>query len=148
MAKSTPEKLAYAKRYREAHREKLRTYFSRAESLERKRLRRRAYVAKNRELVRARDEAQHLKRYHGMTVEQYQAMVTAQRGLCAICVQEPIGKKHCGKLHVDHDHATGAIRGLLCVDCNMGLGKFRDSQRLLARAQWYLTRHATARRSA
>ena len=50
---------------------------------------------------------------------------------CAIC---SIG----GKLHVDHDHATGKIRGLLCRGCNMGLGNFRDSTVYLNRAIEYL----------
>jgi hypothetical protein len=148
MAKTSPEKLAYAKAYREKNRDKLRQYFSSEPVLEKKRLRRRVYVAANREMIRQRDEAQHLKRYHRMTVEQFRAMAQAQAGKCAICGEAPSGQKHCGKLHVDHDHATGAIRDLLCSYCNIGLGKFMDSPLLLTKAAWYLDRHAKARRSA
>lgn len=111
-------------------------------------IQRRAWNAANRERQRAVNERVHLRRYHDLTVEQYRAMVVAQGGRCVICGDVPSGKAHCGKLHVDHDHATGAIRDLLCSDCNMGLGKFRDSARLLTKAAWYLERHATARRSA
>lgn len=146
--KSTPEKLAYARAYRAQNREKLRKYFSSEQALEAKRLRRRAYVAKNREKVRALEMAHHLKRYHGLTVEQHRAMWEAQRGLCAICEQEPVGQAHCSKLHVDHDHVTGAIRALLCADCNMGLGKFSDSPARLRKAAMYLERHSAHRHTA
>ncbi len=61
------------------------------------------------------------KRY-GITVEQYDAMLRQQNGLCAICGRAP--KRF--RLAVDHDHETGEIRGLLCTRCNLGLGWFRD----------------------
>jgi hypothetical protein len=79
-----------------------------------------------------------LKKYD-LTVEQYEAMAERQSGRCAICGgSEP---KTNGGLHwcVDHDHATGKVRGLLCHDCNIGLGKFRDETSLLLRAADYLT---------
>lgn len=41
-------------------------------------------------------------------------------------------------MHVDHDHATGAIRGVLCLNCNQGIGKFGDDPDLLRRAAVYL----------
>jgi Recombination endonuclease VII len=52
-------------------------------------------------------------------------------GKCQICMAE-------SRLHIDHDHATGAIRGMLCQQCNMGLGNFKDSTDSLARAIKYL----------
>ncbi len=57
-----------------------------------------------------------------------------QGGGCAICGKRP-GKV---SLHVDHDHETGEVRGLLCVGCNNALGQFRDDLELLARASDYL----------
>ena len=47
--------------------------------------------------------------------------------------------------HIDHDNTTGAVRGVLCAHCNRGLGGFRDSPGLLARAAWYLARGADYR---
>lgn len=82
-----------------------------------------------------------LKRY-GMTLEQYGVMSVAQDGCCAICKQ-PETKKRLGricKLSVDHNHKTLAIRGLLCMRCNSGLGSFRDSIEFLVTAIGYLRR--------
>lgn len=77
-----------------------------------------------------------LKKKYGLTVDQYDALLLQQGGGCAICGNtESLGN---GALHVDHDHATGLIRGILCQPCNTGLGKFRDSEALLLRAVAYL----------
>jgi len=60
-----------------------------------------------------------------------------QEGLCAIC-RGPSGRRALG---VDHDHTTGAVRGLLCSTCNSGLGGFRDNAALLIEAIVYLNQH-------
>jgi hypothetical protein len=73
----------------------------------------------------------HLRNSYGMTNAEFQAMVEAQGGLCAICVERPA-------VHVDHDHETGQVRGVLCFPCNAALGQFRDRIDLLARAASYL----------
>lgn len=70
-----------------------------------------------------------------MTVEQYERMLADQGGGCAICGSPRDAKR---SLAVDHDHATGAIRGILCSGCNTGLGLLRDSRELLLRAADYL----------
>ena len=62
-------------------------------------------------------------------------MHAAQGGVCAICRTAPAE-------HVDHDHATGAVRALLCFNCNGGLGQFRDDPSLLYVAAFYLENHA------
>jgi hypothetical protein len=77
----------------------------------------------------------HLQRTFGISQADYDAMLAAQGGGCAICGKRP-GKT---ALHVDHDHETGLVRGLLCVGCNNALGQFRDDLELLARASTYLT---------
>lgn len=69
-----------------------------------------------------------------MTLFDFDEMVLAQNGVCAICGSAPNGHP----LHVDHDHTTGAVRGLLCQQCNTGLGNFRDDIALLDRAMQYL----------
>jgi len=74
---------------------------------------------------------------HGTTVATLQAMHDAQRGLCAIC-RDSIDF---ATAHVDHDHATNEIRGLLCANCNRGLGHFRDSPLRLRAAAAYVDKH-------
>jgi hypothetical protein len=79
----------------------------------------------------------HLKRKYGITLEDYVGMLVAQGGGCAICGEpEPDGRS----LHVDHDHDTGAVRGLLCFTCNAGIGMFDHDLRLLDAAADYLRR--------
>lgn len=71
---------------------------------------------------------------YGITEAERNVMVEAG---CAICgVTEAAGWG--GGLHIDHDHRTGAIRGVLCSACNTALGKFRDSPELLRSAIGYL----------
>jgi hypothetical protein len=77
----------------------------------------------------------HLKRKYGLTPDDYDAMLAAQRGGCAICgAPAPEGQS----LHVDHCHDSGAVRGLLCFRCNAGLGQFDHDSERLARAASYL----------
>ena len=73
-----------------------------------------------------------------LELEEYEMMVEAQGGRCALCGDEQKGQR----LSIDHDHATGKIRALLCVRCNMGLGQFRDSPTLLEQARLYLLSHS------
>lgn len=91
--------------------------------------RRYARSARNREL--------RLAKLYGITVADYDAMVEAQGNRCAICQTETI-TGNATYWHVDHDHATGRIRGLLCHYCNLGLGSFKDDPELLRRAVAYL----------
>lgn len=74
----------------------------------------------------------HLLRTFGITIDEADSLLAEQGGLCAIC-REPIGREP----HVDHDHRTGAVRGILCFSCNVGLGVFGDDPaRLLAAVQY------------
>lgn len=70
-----------------------------------------------------------------MTVADRDALLAAQGGACAICGGPPLGK---GVYHLDHDHETGNVRGLLCHACNTSLGGFRDDPELLRKAIAYL----------
>lgn len=85
----------------------------------------------------------HLKRKYGLSIEDYEGMVEAQQGCCRICGGHGgdrgwITKRERAKLFVDHCHETGKVRGLLCHQCNAGLGMFRDSPNLLTSAISYL----------
>jgi hypothetical protein len=78
-----------------------------------------------------------LKCKYGITLEQYNEIFNRQNGKCAICKRD----KSCSKyntLNVDHNHITNKIRGLLCNNCNLGLGYFKDSKDLLNAAINYL----------
>jgi hypothetical protein len=81
--------------------------------------------------------AKNLERNYGMTWQQYQEKVSQQDGKCAICGTTP---NH--RLHVDHDHRTGAVRDLLCRPCNYALGNAQDSLRVVRAMVTYLERHA------
>jgi hypothetical protein len=73
----------------------------------------------------------HLRRRYGIGVVEFDAMVEAQGGVCALCRDRK-------PEHVDHDHLTKKIRGVLCSCCNQGLGNFRDSIASLKAAIDYL----------
>lgn len=83
----------------------------------------------NRASIRTRDRA----RWYGLTTEELEAMRAAHAGRCAICGKTP------EKLHIDHDHQTGRVRGLLCPRCNKALGFVEDDAFLVA-ARAYLER--------
>jgi hypothetical protein len=76
---------------------------------------------------------------HLVTVEEYEQLLLDQRYACAIC-KTPADQFQ-RALHVDHDHVTGKVRGLLCVRCNTGLGCFKDSTENLVEALHYLCDH-------
>jgi hypothetical protein len=77
-----------------------------------------------------------LKRSFGITTAEYQRMLEAQDGKCAICGQYPIGKR----LAVDHCHTTKVNRGLLCTPCNTALNRLEAVPQWSERAAEYLTR--------
>lgn len=96
-----------------------------------------AYRAANLERVRLRD----IERKYGLAPMTYMAMLVKQGERCRICRREETfdrkGYKR-ASLSVDHDHETGVVRGLLCMDCNRALGLFRDDPELLEAAASYL----------
>ena len=71
----------------------------------------------------------------GLTFQEYEDLLEAQNGLCAICKEKCLSGR---RLAVDHDHVTGKVRGLLCLNCNTLLGKAHDDIDLLKRAVEYL----------
>jgi len=79
-----------------------------------------------------------------ISMQDYNNMLSAQGGVCAICKQPETHKRN-GKvkaLAVDHHHGTGKVRGLLCSDCNTGIGKLKDSPDVLQSAIDYLRKHS------
>ena len=72
---------------------------------------------------------------YGITLEKKKSMFLGQHGKCAICL---VVFSKLSSAHVDHDHKTGVVRGLLCGNCNNGLGRFKDSHEFLESASKYL----------
>ena len=75
-----------------------------------------------------------LKKKFNLSTEEYLTLLQSQNNVCAICKKPEDGKR----LAVDHDHLSGKVRGLLCGQCNTGLGKFYDNIESLSNAILYL----------
>lgn len=98
---------------------------------------------KNKEKWRRYRQNGVFKRRYGITLEQYEKMVTDQENKCLICKKEPdnYGPKQNHVLSVDHCHKTGKIRGLLCHRCNTALGAFHESPEIIIKALEYIKNH-------
>lgn len=110
-------KLAYNRAYNQANRDKLNAY-------------RRKHYAKNKHLYRN----QMYKMRYGITLEEYNAMLKLQGDVCAIC-NKTDGTR---ELAVDHNHTTGAVRGLLCKACNIMVAQIESANHILDNAKEYL----------
>jgi hypothetical protein len=97
---------------------------------------------------RPKERTYKLKIRYNITPAHYDEMVKIQNNRCAICGNEETAKhnttKKIQKLAVDHSHATGKVRGLLCMDCNRGLGKFHDDIARLENAIKYLQKYSSS----
>ena len=80
----------------------------------------------------------HLKGSYGLTAEQYEDMLCSQDGRCAVCGVKFNTSEKQTTPHVDHSHATGLVRGLLCQHCNFLLGNIKDNPSVLISALRYL----------
>ena len=83
-----------------------------------------------------KDKDYKLKNRYGISYQEYLNMLSAQQERCAICGTDDTGARKA--FHVDHCHDTGKVRGLLCGNCNSGIGNLRDDIDLLYRAIEYL----------
>lgn len=131
----------YHAEHREEINERARKWY--AENPERGREIKRKWYARNREKVLATAREHYaknptlqreiyLKKEHGLTPTQYDAMNVAQQGHCKVCGRDD------QRLHVDHDHTTGLIRGLLCGNCNRMVGLAGDDPAVLRQAADYI----------
>lgn len=94
------------------------------------------YKQKNTTAYKASQVRHKLKRTYGITPCDFTRQLIQQDGKCPVCgTTDPGGK---GSWHVDHDHSSGVLRGLLCHHCNVALGHLRDSQETLGKAITYL----------
>lgn len=80
-----------------------------------------------------------LNRYYGISLDQFNQMLKAQNGRCAICGTAAPGGK--GTWKVDHCHNSNKVRALLCNSCNVGIGHLKHSISTLEKAILYLSNH-------
>ena len=90
------------------------------------------YRDTHKEQIKIRSERHRLQRY-GLTPEAVGVLIKQQEAKCRICFKDITNK-----FHIDHCHATNRVRGLLCTNCNMGLGLFKDNTAVLNNAIQYL----------
>jgi hypothetical protein len=130
-----PEHRASIKQYKNKYRQ-------RPEVQEKvKAYRRQHYYAAPAEQRKIKNRENMLKAKFGITAEFYDALLVAQRGVCAICGKPETEVGNHGEvrpLAVDHDHKTGKVRGLLCNKCNPMLGMANDEEIILIKAAAYL----------
>ena len=104
----------------------------------------RAYQKRYRDKNRQALSDAERERKFGITRQEYADLYLAQNGVCAICCQPETATRN-GKikaLAVDHCHTTGTVRGLLCAECNIGIGKLRDDRNVLLNAIKYLDKYS------
>lgn len=120
-------------------------------SCENKRIRESNRIAYNKEYAKRKrqencpkfkrtERNQNLKRFYGITIEDFELMLNNQNGVCKICSSDNGGNT----LHVDHCHSTGKVRGLLCGKCNTAIGLMNDDIDVLLSAIKYLTAQEVA----
>lgn len=107
-----------------------------ADNRERSKANKRGWLERNRCHVKESARRRRLLREWGLTAEQYAFVLMTQDGHCAICPSDV-------SLVVDHDHASGRIRSILCNRCNKAIGLLEDNHELVAAAAEYLQRHST-----
>jgi len=98
-----------------------------------------AYRARLRDAKRTNARRSFLKVKYGIALEDYAAMLARQGGVCATCKNKK-KKRRSERLCVDHCHVTGKVRGLLCRNCNFGIGLFGDDADVVEAAAAYLRR--------
>lgn len=93
----------------------------------------------NKEVIKQTNKEFNLRVNYGLTIEDYNNIFNSQNGCCAICNRHQMNFKK--NLAVDHDHNTGEVRGLLCHNCNTGLGQFKDNIELMKSGIDYLNKY-------
>lgn len=99
------------------------------------------YAVTNYQRIADNFRLSHVKRLYNLDAAAYFQMVVEQENKCKICGKPETAKNKKGDIRplcVDHCHATGIVRGLLCNRCNSGLGNFSDNEKLLEAAKQYL----------
>lgn len=107
----------------------------RAKNLKRESERGKKWYSRNKARCKEYARSHKLKTKYGLTVKEYDRILKSQEGVCACCQKEPPADRN---LYVDHNHITGKVRGLLCLQCNVGIGSLGDDLDGVLRAVNYL----------
>lgn len=91
--------------------------------------------------AKRRERSSNLKRLYGITEKEYEDIHSSQDGRCAICGDPESGGRWKKRFHIDHNHETGKIRGLLCHGCNVAIGSLRENVTILENAIKYIEKH-------
>lgn len=102
---------------------------------EKMRLRAQRYYVAHKSTIRLKQRVRQLQRNYGLSVEAFYSLLAGQGGVCATCRTPLAGGSD---THIDHDHVTGSVRGVLCLQCNLALGLVRESSTTLSRMVDYL----------
>jgi len=155
LAQRTPEQKKEKKRYLQSwharNKDKVKAY--RDQTKDRRNTRRRERYAQDenhRNALKAQSSTwyrdhpgkkknQRLLYHHQISLTEFQALLISQQGACAICGHSDLSDKNFFPV-VDHCHTSKKVRGLLCMNCNMGLGKFKDNPLFLQAALTYLAK--------
>lgn len=128
-SKTKQLKSGYKAHCKDCHNKINKKYYSNKENYDRQK----EWAKNNPESRRLSYKKHNLKRYYGISWEEYQELLNKFDNKCGIC-----GGIDKINLSIDHDHSTGQVRGILCNNCNNGLGRFKDSELLLNKAIMYL----------
>lgn len=96
----------------------------------------REYNKTHPEMIKKVNRKSKLKREYGLTLEEYDHMLLSQGGVCKVCKGPPLAKDN--TYHVDHDHVSGKVRGILCHPCNVAIGNALESPERLRKLADYL----------
>jgi hypothetical protein len=140
--KHKKEILLFQKEYRETHKEEIKIKSKQHYRDNKLEIREYQLKYRNKPDFKQEDKNRKLKKFFGITLEQYNKMLEEQNGVCAVCGNNEVAfDKRTNKnrsLSVDHNHKTGKIRGLLCSNCNHILGKAKDNIIILQKLIEYL----------
>ncbi len=141
IGKAAKSQKTWREKYPDKWKEYRREWGARPENLARKRVygrvRRAHLLATDPDKYKRQHRNFKLKAKYGITADQWDILFAAQERCCAIC-KSPTAQWKRGYWHTDHHHITNKVRGILCNECNIGLGKFKDSYVMLQSAINYL----------
>ena len=125
------------RKQRERRREQWRKNESRREQI----LKNKRYEYANDPAVQRKAINNELQKTKGIGLTRYEEILEIQSGKCAICGTTDTGNKKSERFCVDHDHETGAVRGLLCTHCNFLLGTIGEDKKIIRKAIHYINQH-------
>lgn len=131
---------AYQREWRARTPEYQRAYYEKTKDKRREEARR--YRSEHADECRTRYTNWRLKSTYGLTIENRQELFAAQGFVCAACGTDKPGRSTGFGWDIDHCHTTGKVRGIICLPCNVALGKVRDNPEHLQKLITYLERHS------